>query len=142
MEVERTKRPTLVRRWASGRSLPSASRSSVIVLNLTTLKILAFLPGRSWKKKAPAPLLAKWSQVVTAAKGMDKTRRAEPEAAMSMARLKKSRYGFICLVYCGGSRKVRRGGGSAVLSIGYAVFSIGAVRSMVVLGGDARCLRV
>ena len=95
MDVERTKRPTLVRRWASGRSLPSASRSSVMVLNLTTLKILAFLPGRSWKKKAPAPLLAKWSQVVTAANGMDNTRRAEPEAAMSMARLKKSRYGFI-----------------------------------------------
>ena len=60
------------------------------------------------------------------------------------------------------SRKGRRGGGSAggvigrvrgltlsgggaggaVLSIDYAVLSIGAVRSMVVLGGDARCMRV
>lgn len=40
--------------------------------------------------------------MVTAAKGTDKTRRAEPEAAMSMARLKKSLYGFISLSGTGG----------------------------------------
>ncbi len=95
MEVERTNLPTFVKRSASGRRLPSASLSSVIVLNLTTLNILPFLPGRSWKKKAPAPLLAKWSQVVTAARGIDKTRSAPPEATMSMVRLKKDLYGFI-----------------------------------------------
>lgn len=95
MEVERTNLPTFVSLYASGRRFPLASRSSVIVLNLTTLKIFPFLPGRSWRKKAPAPLLAKWSHAVTAARGMDNMRRAEPEAAMSMALLKKSRYGFI-----------------------------------------------
>ena len=46
-EVERTKRPTRVNRRSSDNRLPSASFSSVIVLNLTTLKILAPLPGRS-----------------------------------------------------------------------------------------------
>ena len=30
-----------------------------------TLNILPSLPGLSWKKKAPAPLLAKYSQMVT-----------------------------------------------------------------------------
>ena len=47
IEVERTKRPTGVRRSASGSKLPSASRSSVIVLNLITLNIFPFRPGRS-----------------------------------------------------------------------------------------------
>ena len=47
MERERTILPILVRRTSSGSSLPPASRSSVIVLNLIALNILAFLPGRS-----------------------------------------------------------------------------------------------
>ena len=64
MDVERTKRPTLVNLSLSGSRLPSASRSSVIVLNLITLKILASFPGRSCVKNAPAPLLAKCSQMV------------------------------------------------------------------------------
>ena len=65
MLVERTNLPTFVRRCASGSRFPSASRSSVMVLNLMTLKILASFPGLFWKKNAPAPLLAKWSQIVT-----------------------------------------------------------------------------
>ena len=52
MLVERTNLPTVVRRCASGSSLPFSSRSSVMVLNLMTLKILPSLPGRSWKKKS------------------------------------------------------------------------------------------
>ena len=58
------KRQIFVNRSASGNRFPSASRSSVMVLNLTTLNIFPFLPGRSCKKKAPAPLLAKCSQMV------------------------------------------------------------------------------
>ena len=47
IDVERTNLPTFVRRCASGNKPPSASRSSVIVLNLMTLKFFASLPGRS-----------------------------------------------------------------------------------------------
>ena len=47
MDRDLTNLPTLVSRCASGSNLPSASRSSVIVLNLITLNILASLPGRS-----------------------------------------------------------------------------------------------
>lgn len=113
MDVERTSFPTFVSRWASGRSLPSASRSSVMVLNFTTLKIFPFLPGRSCVKKAPAPLLAKWSHAVTAARGIDKTRRALPDATMSIVRLKKSLYGFISLSGVG-IRWEHWGGGDAM----------------------------
>lgn len=145
MDVDLTNFPTFVSLSASGSRFPLASRSSVMVLNLTTLNILLFLPGRSWKKKAPAPLFAKWSQAVTAARGSANTSKAHPEATTSRVRLKKSRYGFISLSGTGDSRKGRRGGRSArkiLLSFGYAVFSISAVHSMVVLGGDARCLRI
>lgn len=57
--------PTFVSRNSSGRGTPSASHSSVIVLNLITLKIFPFNPGRSCVKKAPAPLLAKWRKTAT-----------------------------------------------------------------------------
>ena len=65
IDIERTNRPTLVRRASSESNCPCASRSSVIVLNLTILKILPSFPGRSWRKKAPAPLLAKCNHNVT-----------------------------------------------------------------------------
>lgn len=64
MLVERTNLPTLVNLCSSGRRLPSLSRSSVMVLNLITRKIFPLRPGRSWVKKAPAPLLAKCNQRV------------------------------------------------------------------------------
>ena len=52
MLVERTNFPTFVSRSVSGNRLPSASRSSVIVLNLMILKILASLPGLSCRKSS------------------------------------------------------------------------------------------
>ena len=61
-EVDRTNRPAFVSRCSSGSRFPAASRSSVIVLNLMTLKIFSFFPGRSCRKKAPAPLLTIVSQ--------------------------------------------------------------------------------
>ena len=64
-DVDLTNLPTLVSRSVSGRRLPSASRSSVIVLNLITLKISPCSPGRFWKKNAPVPLLAKCNHMVT-----------------------------------------------------------------------------
>ena len=64
IEVERTNFPTFVKRFSSGKRFPSVSRSSVMVLNLITLNILPFIPGRSCKKKAPVPLFAKCSQKV------------------------------------------------------------------------------
>ena len=48
---------------ASGNKLPSASRSSVIVLNFRALKIFSFFPGRFWVKKTPAPLFAKCNKI-------------------------------------------------------------------------------
>src|SRR5690606_24678901 len=43
--------PTVVKRSASGSKFPEASFLSFMGLNLMTLKIFAFLPGRRWKKK-------------------------------------------------------------------------------------------
>src|SRR5690606_9285802 len=45
-EVLRTKRPTVVRRWASGSNCPAASLLSFIVLNLIIVNMHSFLPGR------------------------------------------------------------------------------------------------
>ena len=63
--VDRTNRPTFVKRCASGSRFPSVSRSSVIVLNLITLNIIPSLPGLSCVKNTPAPLLAKCNHIVT-----------------------------------------------------------------------------
>src|SRR5690606_34510276 len=43
--------PTAVSRSASSNKFPEASLLSFIVLNLISLKILPFLPGRGWMKK-------------------------------------------------------------------------------------------
>lgn len=100
MEVERTSRPTRVRRRASGSRLPSASRSSVMVLNLRMRNIRPLRPGRSCRKNAPAPRLAKCSHTVTTPNGTAKTMSDTPETSISIRRLKKCLYNFsiFCLV--------------------------------------------
>ena len=59
IDVERTNFPTFVNCCTSGSRFPFVSLSSVIDLNFITRNIFASLHGRSWKKNAPAPLLAK-----------------------------------------------------------------------------------
>ena len=92
MEVERTKRPTLVSRCSSGNKLPPASRSSVMVLNLITRNIFPSLPGRSCRKKAPAPLLAKCNQTVMTRSIGQMANNTQRTMMKSINRLKKCLY--------------------------------------------------
>ena len=62
--------------------------------NLMTLNIFASLPGRSWKKNAPAPLLAKCSQIVTTNRIGEMMIIAMSEIQKSSTRLKKCLYIF------------------------------------------------
>ena len=89
IEVERTKRPTFVNRSASGSKLPSASRSSVMVLNLITLNTFPPFPGRSCMKKAPVPLLAKCNHKVTTNNIGQITTNTQKTMIKSINRLKK-----------------------------------------------------
>lgn len=91
-EVDRTNFPTLVNRCASGRRFPEVSFSSVIVLNLTTLNIRSFFPGRSCMKKAPAPLLAITRQSHVNKKTGQMTINPNSEKIMSKKRLKYKLY--------------------------------------------------
>jgi hypothetical protein len=51
------------------------------------LNIFPFFPGRSWKKNAPAPLLAKCSQIVTTRNNGDKHIIAKNESTKPNTRL-------------------------------------------------------
>ena len=92
MEVERTNLPTLVSRCSSGNKSPEASRSSVIVLNLITLNIFPFFPGRSCRKNVPAPLLAKCSQRAITASIGQMTANTQSAMIKSVIRLKQCLY--------------------------------------------------
>ena len=98
-DEERTNFPTFVNLCASGNSCPSVPRSSVIVLNLITLNIFASFPGLSWVKKAPAPLFAKCSHIVTTNKIGDITINAINEIQKSRNRLKKCLYIFLLYLF-------------------------------------------
>jgi hypothetical protein len=64
MEVFLTNLPMPVSLSASGSNIPFSSRSLVMVLNLTILKIRSFNPGRFWKKKG-FPLFAIANKITT-----------------------------------------------------------------------------
>ena len=88
--------PTLVIRTSSGNRLPSSSRSSLIVLNFIILKILASFPGRSCKKKAPAPLFARFKNSHTSNKNQLISNNTTPDTTISINRLKKCLYIIGC----------------------------------------------
>ena len=92
MENERTIFPIFVKRATSGNKLPSASLSSVIVLNLIILKILAPLPGRPCVKKTPAPLFTKCNHIVIINKTGHITSKTLKTKIKSITRLKKNLY--------------------------------------------------
>ena len=89
MDKERTIRPTFVRRASSGNRLPSASRSSVIVLNLMALKMRASLPVLFWVKNTPAPLLAKCRKMMRSKRMGQMRRRVQRIMCKSIGRLRK-----------------------------------------------------
>ena len=91
-EVERTNRPTLVNRSASGNNLPSPSRSSVIDLNLITLNSFPSFPGRSCVKNTPAPLLAKCNHTAITANTGHITNNTHDTMTKSSKRLKQCLY--------------------------------------------------
>ena len=92
IEVERINRPIFVNRSASDNKFPSASLSSVIVLNFINRKTVPFLPGRFWKKNEPPPLFTK-CKPITVTKNIGEIRSRKKKARIkSRNRLKKQRY--------------------------------------------------
>ena len=89
IDVERTNLPTFVRRASSGNRFPLVSHSSVMVLNLNNRPSF---PGRSCRKNAPAPLLAKCSQTATMSRKGHITSNAHNAKMKSITRLKKCLY--------------------------------------------------
>ena len=94
IDVERTICPTLVSLFSSGSKFPSSSRSSVIVLNFTTVNILPSFPGLFCVKKIPAPLFAKCSKMAMIIKNHPINSNATSAIIKSRTRLKKCLYIF------------------------------------------------
>jgi hypothetical protein len=91
MDVERTKRPTGVMRFASGNNLPLASRSSDMVLNFNNLKILADFPGLSWVKKG-LPLFTSVKKRIRNSRNGESKSSSISEAVKSISLLMKNLY--------------------------------------------------
>ena len=61
--VERRKRPKAVRRMLSGNRLPSVSRASVMVRNLSILNGFPCKPRRTWVKKIGEPSFSRTNTI-------------------------------------------------------------------------------